>query len=497
MAKPVSHIRLYTLFGSALLAVVLLVAMTSLLRAQEVTVAPAAADLGASTKAVDQPTALPGTVLNYTIVLTNSGDAVATGTHMTDTIPADVTVVAESLMIATTGTVTETAAMIDGNTVIWQGAIAPGSSVTVDFAVQVDGSAAAGTIITNSSDVVWSDGATTLSADTVVIAPDIFLPVIYAPLPIPTINTTRPNSSNAWTLSWNSVGSGFTYEVEESTSADFATATITAVAGTSLLVDKEPSKTNIYYHRVRSVSETGRSGWSNVVSVVSAYRDDFTTASNWGMRRTTNLDKVFNFYENGWMVVSVVDKWDWGIFSPMAPAPEVPYAFEYRGQAANLGNLLSHGPIIGADWTGAPCPDFSSLSGVYQHANCFNHFYNYNVILGNRADYADMKLLLESVGLLVWCPECGLSPMKRLSASGGNAALLERPLDTALSADGWNVYRIEVRETGLEYFVNGSSMAFINDTSWINDPYFGIFASTDEYNNSTWRIDYVLVEPLD
>ncbi|MFZ1400093.1 MAG: hypothetical protein WAS33_24535, partial [Candidatus Promineifilaceae bacterium] len=85
---------------------------------------------------------------------------------------------------------------------------------------------------------------------------------------------------------------------------------------------------------------------------------------------------------------------------------------------------------------------------------------------------------------------CGGSPLKRLGDVP--PALPFHP-----NANDWNNYRIEVRASGIKFFLNGSLRYTYNDTRWINDPYFGVFASTDEYSNSTWRYEYFRVTPLD
>jgi hypothetical protein len=71
-----------------------------------------------------------------------------------------------------------------------------------------------------------------------------------------------------------------------------------------------------------------------------------------------------------------------------------------------------------------------------------------------------------------------------------------------LDPEGWNRYRIEVREDSIRVYAarRGSEPQFqfeYKDTRWIGSPYFGVFASTDEYNNSTWRFEYFEVMPLD
>ncbi|WP_297533158.1 DUF11 domain-containing protein [Thalassolituus sp.] len=57
----------------------------------------------------DNPKAIPGAVVEYTITLTNTGTADATNVVVTDAIPADTTYVADSLLVAMDGATTPVA----------------------------------------------------------------------------------------------------------------------------------------------------------------------------------------------------------------------------------------------------------------------------------------------------------------------------------------------------------------------------------------------------
>ena len=96
------------------------------------------------------------------------------------------------------------------------------------------------------------------------------------------------------------------------------------------------------------------------------YRDDFNDPnSGWAMRRTTYLKKVIGVYYQGNYGILATDNYEWGIFSPLRPAPAVPYAIEYRSILENnKWTLASHGAVFGGDWTGEPCPDYSSSAAA-------------------------------------------------------------------------------------------------------------------------------------
>lgn len=451
-------------------------------------------------KTVNRTQAAPGAHLAYTVQIDNIGGDPALGVMMTDTLPADVTYVNNSLSVTGGGS-----AGIAGSVITWTGNISDSAQVIVSFTAYINPGTTPGTIIENSAELAGPGGPLADSATTTVIDPSIqnlkaYLPVVTAPPPpppgAPILSITRASYENSWTVAWTNVGADVFYELQESQTPDFASVTIYNMGNsTSTVIQKSLTIHNEYFYRVRAYNTSGSSGWSNAVQVIGAYRDDFTTTINdWSIRRTTFIEEVTVFHEvrdgNGLLILRVEDSWDWGIASPMVRAPEPPYVIEYRTQIANFGNLVSHGLAVGGDFPGDICPDWSSLAGVYEHSLCFNHFYLPNVIW-----YGPLKVQFEQVDYLVWCPTCGGSPMKRLSDNYGNWFLID-PLNSANPSD-WNTWKIEVRPDGLRMFVNGQQYATLDDTRWVNDPYFGVFGSTDEYSNSTWRWDYVEVRPLD
>ena len=210
--------------------------------------------------------------------------------------------------------------------------------------------------------------------------------------------------------------------------------------------------------------------------------------SNWVVRRMSYLEKTYAKYgtgnEAGYLILIVDDKWDWLVASPLAPAPTVPYVIEYRSRVHDPANLVSGGMAFGGDWNFDACPEYGN---VYQTDNCFNHFYNFNYIY-----YGAIKLQYEQVNKLEWCPSCGGSPLKRI----GPTNVIDNIIGNG-SAKDWHIYRVEVRADGAHLYIDGNFKKNFPDTSYINDPYFGVFASTWEYKPSIWFFDYFQVTPLD
>lgn len=328
-----------------------------------------------------------------------------------------------------------------------------------------------------------------LSATGVVTTYTLYMPIIFKPM---VISVTTPNSSNQWTVSWESVPSATGYVVQQSQDPDFSTLTDEVMVGAVdfYQFNNSLSFNNIYYHRVKPLFSGSEGPWSNTAIVIGGYRDDFSDdTSGWSpVRRTTYLEETVAYYgsgnEAGNLIIIVADRWDWLVASPLRPAPEPPFAIQFRARVHEASNLISGGAVFGGDWNGQACPE---IGNVYQTTNCFNHFYNFNMIF-----YGPMKLLHEQVNSLSWCPSCGGSPLKRL----GPTTDIDPILANGPSLE-WHTYRIEVRTSGVKFFVDNNQKASFSDTTFINEPYFGVFASTDEYKPSIWFFDYYQVAPLD
>jgi hypothetical protein len=306
------------------------------------------------------------------------------------------------------------------------------------------------------------------------------------------IAVTKPNNNNQWQVYWEDPGSGATYEIQESKDPNFTTLISNEIiAQKSKDFQHNPSIDNIYYYRGRAIHGGQVSNWA-YANVPGAYRDDFNDpSSGWAMRRTTYLEKTDVKYgvgsEAGNLIGLVFDRFDWVIGSPLIKAPEVPYEIEYRARVHDASNLVSGGLVVGGDWNGQACPDTGNYYGT---DNCFNHFYNFNYIF-----YGPSKLLFERVDALYWCPDCGGSQVKRLGDIDNTWPAFD--VIDHFEALNWHDYRVEVRHDGMYLYIDGVVKKFFNDTSYINDPYFGVFGSTYEYEPSIWFYDYFQVTPLD
>ncbi|MCB9708445.1 MAG: hypothetical protein H6714_06655 [Myxococcales bacterium] len=322
---------------------------------------------------------------------------------------------------------------------------------------------------------------------------------IDAPEQVTGLSAARRSGENAWAVSWSETPSASSYEIQQSHDQDFNGAVTDQLDASPLEVSETPSPNNAFYYRVRGLKNGIVGPWSEPLRVISGYRETFDAGKgDWQIRRTTYIEKVNTWAEQsegkGWLVLQVADRWDWGIASPLVPMPIPPYAIEFRAQVAEETWAASYGVVFAGDWNGQLCPDPSadvhSDAGRYQHTRCFNHFYALNVIFND-----DLDLLFERVDELNWCPSCGGSPMKRLGDFVLTGDVVPQGTGDGQGL-GWNTWRIVVREEGIDVFVNDVLKYHYSDARWITQRYFGVFATTDEYNNSTARFDYIEVLPL-
>lgn len=461
------------------------------------------ADFSGSTKTVDETMPRAGEVVNYTVVVSNAGNLAVDMVELVDSLPTG---------LSLTGTPNSSAGgtfdTSNPQQLLWTGTVGEDTAVSITYQARVGQNVADYTVLTNSVTINSDFTDTITRTATIEVEPSdysAYLPYIAKPVPLPTTLTdftsTRPNSNNSWTLSWTATNAS-SYEIQESQDPNFGDVVTYQTSDQSYNITKNASYRNVYYYRARAILGNNASDWSAPIQVIGGYYDNFENPdSGWALRRTTLIEGVNGLYEgppaqtDHWFVMWISDKWDWGIASPLMPAPSLPYVIEFRSTVINAGNLTSGGPVFAGDWNGDPngCIDYSTLQTVYEHTDCFNQFYFANNIWTG----GFIKTQWERVDQLAWCPECGNSPMKR-----GRFDWSPHPvfniIPTALQFDDWHDYRIEVRENEIKYFVDGELKFTDTDVRHVTtNPYFGVAATTDEYQPSIQRYRYYSVMPLD
>jgi len=491
--------RLGMMLFSLTLALVVTIVVVHALAATEEVVTPA--DLSGSQLLVDLSEATAGSTLQYTIIVSNSGGTL-TSAQVTDTLPVSLTYLSGSLQSPTDLNVITVGIGESNGVITWTGSLGANSSATIRFSAVLTNSVQPGQIITNSVVITGAGSLFNPSASTLVITNSptstLYFPIVFRAPSKPLLQNTRPNSANTWSVTWNSAETGVTgFELQEAQQPDFSDAvTYTlGVSTTSHPFSHTASFNNVYYYRARAFAGSVIGPWSDTLTVAGAYFDDFNdSSSDWAVRRMSFLERSIVRYgqgtESGNLILIVDDRFDWEIVSPLKPAPALPYVIEYRSRVHDQANLVSGGAVFGGDWNGGVCPEIGTDIGtVYTSDHCFNHFYNINTIW-----FGALKVLFERVDYLFYCPDCGGSQLKRLTNDPNSWFDVGVPNADPL---GWNTWRIEVRANGIKLYANGQLYGESSDTTWINSPYFGVFASDDEYKPSIWFYDYYKVTPLD
>jgi len=455
-------------------------------------------------KTVNLSQAAPGDVLTYVVTIQNAGDAAGL-VLMTDTLPSELTVVPGSLS-ADDGSPT-----LSGSVITWQHTFLEGNGTTYHITVSAQitsgigsdpvwitnaavmtgaGSLQQATASTLAAGSLQQATASTLAADTYYY----YLPIVSRNYPpIPTLNAIpNPDASGNYVVSWVAVDwpAVDRYVLQESTSSSFGSITDHwTTTGTSQPIQHDPGSGTFYY-RVRADDDDywGEGPYSNIQSVtLRAYYYDFNHVGNivnpWPIRRTSywngagvegiawtlepddHLDSIF---------ILMADKWDFAIGSPMEIAPSPPYVIETRAAIHDPSNLVSYGVVFGGNG-GSPCP-------AYRETGCFSHYYRLNVVWNG----GSLKYNLKRIDYHEADKGHGRGPVL---IGGDNMAQLPG------NADGFHIWKIVVKPTGIDLYYDGALQGSTTDTTYVNEPYFGIFSSTYEYKPGIGRYDWFNVFP--
>lgn len=325
----------------------------------------------------------------------------------------------------------------------------------------------------------------------------VFLPLIMRRWPpVPYAPVLDPIEHPLWddtvTLTWEAAKTLDAYpvtyyELEESVNTAFTTTQVFTASGDSLtyLIQKPYGTMGPFYYRVRANNAWGIGEWSNVASTLLLSQVDHFNypQTGWATRRTSywDLDTMLVSYYDGELITQVEDRFDFAIFSPMRPAPALPYVIKMRSRIVHKANETSYGIVFGGNG--------GTFCGVDRYKasdpnGCFSHYYRLNVIWGGylKAEVARIDYH-EGIG------------------AGGDGVGKNwgyKPLTPpeVRHPDSWNDWEIRVYPTGASVHVNGENLFWIPDTTYVDEPYYGIFSSTYEYNGAHFRHEYYTVEPL-
>ena len=450
--------------------------------AQIISAGVATPDLNGSTLSVDRTSAIAGSTLEYTVVISNSGGSAANGVLITDTLPAELTY-QPGTFVSNTVSATTLDYGDSGNVITWTGNVDSLGSVTLSYTTNITNSVMTNDSITNTVQITGTGTLIERTAVTTIVDSfDLIFPIILAPVPPPVLNPIPgpTASSNSWTLTWNEPAPVVTgYLVQESKTSDFVNPLqYDADNNTFKTFSYAASTNNNYCYRVRAQAGLQLSDWSNVQCTVGNYYDNFSNAgSGWAIRQQDTDDtENSSYYQNGEFIVKIGGRWDYALASPLAQAPKPPYAIETRLKFdPTVDNLHAYGIVFGGNWNGQPCTNGFS-------ANCFTEYYRF---------------------LVIWYgpPNSYRIQLKRIDYNDpqdnvGRGVTLADFTDIYVGdSTGFNTWRVEVNGNGvIKIFLNGNQVLSATDGNYINNPYFGMMASSDEYLGTEIHLDWYQVE---
>jgi uncharacterized repeat protein (TIGR01451 family) len=469
--------RLLSVFLSFTAVFLAIVVTADVMKAATIT-----ADLNNSSKSVNLAEALPGQMVRYTIAIHNSGVNPALTAALTDTLPIELSYEVGSLAFEEISAFTLDYG-VSGQVITWTGSLGVDGMVNITFNAWITDTVMEGDVITNTAVLTGTGGLITLTTTTNIISTYYnYLPLILRPAPPVVIQSiSRPNQDNLWTVTWQDAGPEVTaYQIQEAQSLDFSQSPIIDAGLTlSRQFQHAPSINPHYCYRVRALVGTVTGAWSQPACGKGIYFDNMeNSASGWSIRRedTDDIDNS-SWYAADYFALRIGGRWDYAIASPLAAGPTAPYRIEAYMYLREPKNLNSYGLIFGGDWNGQPCPndDFSS---------CFNQYYRLNVIATGSSNSMVMNL-------------------KRIDFhrdednTGDGVDLISFMEVTTNDPAVPNLWRIDVSASGvIRVYVNNVFLAQATDTEYINRPYFGLFASSNEYCCAQPHLQWYRVTPL-
>jgi len=309
-------------------------------------------------------------------------------------------------------------------------------------------------------------------------------PVPYAP----TLNDiANADQAPDYTVSWSyddnapAVPDPTSYTLQEAKGTPTGFVDVYSGSSTSRqFTDKEDGT---YYYRVRGQNSWGPGAWSAVKSTTvrsRTFRYDFERSfakPAWPIRRTSlyqgdQWGGTWTEEHDGTMYILMNNRFDFAIASPWEEAPDPPYVIKVKAKVHDPGNLISYGIIFGGNG-GSPCP-------AYRENGCLTHYYRLEVLW-----YGALKAQFKRID------------QHESDKGHGQGKELIKYKDVASSSrgDDWHTWKFEVKPDGIDIYFDGEKFGSTSDTKYINDPYFGVYVSANEYKPAIGRFDYYYVEP--
>jgi uncharacterized repeat protein (TIGR01451 family) len=308
-------------------------------------------------------------------------------------------------------------------------------------------------------------------------------PVPYAP----TLNDiANADQAPDYTVSWSyydndpGVQDPTSYTLQEA--KDTPTGFVDVYSGSSTSWSFTDKEDGTYYYRVQGQNSWGPGAWSAVKSTTvrsRSYHYDFSRSyakPAWPIRRTSlykgdQWGGTWTEEHDGSLYALMNDRFDFAIASPWEEAPDPPYVIKVRAKIHDPANLAAYGIIFGGNG-GSPCP-------AYRASGCLTHYYRLEVIW-------DSAL------------KAGLKRIDQHESDKGHGQGKEligyQYVTGSGSGDDWHEWKFKVKSDGIEVYFDGEKIGSTSDTKYINDPYFGVYVSANEYKPAIGRFDYYYVD---
>jgi uncharacterized repeat protein (TIGR01451 family) len=313
-------------------------------------------------------------------------------------------------------------------------------------------------------------------------------PIPYAPTLQDIANTDQDGD---YTVQWSYDYTQYhpvTYTLQEATDENF-TNPVYYFPGSSTQMSFSDKDSGTYYYRVWGHNAYGAGERSSVKSVLVrslSFHYDFNSSTKvmdpWPIRRTSYWQGdqgsgrvTWTEEHDGTMYIVMADKWDFTIASPFEQAPPPPYVIQTRVKIHDPSNLVAYGIIFGGN-AGSPCP-------AYRDTGCLSHYYRLEVIWDGGSLKAGFKRIDYH------------EPESSEDRGKGRGSELVSYREVTSDEDSFHTWKFVVESDGIDIYFDGSLFASLSDSRYVNDPYFGVYASTYEYKPAIGRFDYFYVDP--
>lgn len=214
------------------------------------------------------------------------------------------------------------------------------------------------------------------------------------------------------------------------------------------------------------------------------FLDNFTdNIDGWAARRAHD-NAVYGYSHRGdsdggrqgVLEITMPTTYSYVIVSPLVEAKEPPYNIEFYAKLKEPEDRHMYGLVFGADWNGGDCNAPSST-------NCFTSYYELRV---QYRDFDDKRF-----------QEVKLKRIESHDANGepDGPTLLDWKKGGNVGTDDWVEIDVYVTADGkIRISWNGKYIAEVQDSTLIDQPYFGLMLLTRENNDGRVKYDYIKID---